>query len=99
MGQYCPLSCGDPLYKTHVVDSYRSGEKGSGTDIGSAGNSPKQEKSLRQELSSAVKAAHPSEDGLHVPRLQIHRSPPYQKIAGTSVQVSSHCYQCTLLHW
>ena len=83
MGQYCPLSCGDPLYKTKLVDSYRAGEKGSGTDTGSAGNSPKQEKwYLHQELSSAVQASHPSYDGLRVPRMEVHRSLPYHKTEG-----------------
>jgi hypothetical protein len=43
MGQYRPLSCDDDtLYKARLVDSHRSGEKGSSTDTESAGNSPKQ---------------------------------------------------------
>ena len=42
--------------------------------------------------------AHPSH-GLHVPHLEVLRSLPYQETAGVSVQVSWHCYQCTLVHW
>ena len=66
---------------------------------GNAGTSPKHKKwSLYQEWCSAVQAARPSYDGLSVPRLEVRRSLPYQETAGTSVQVSYHCYQCTLVH-
>jgi hypothetical protein len=53
----------------------------------------------KQEKSSAVQGAHPTFDGLHVPRLEVHCSLPYQETACTSVQMSLHCYQCTLIHW
>jgi hypothetical protein len=48
----------------------------------------KEKWSLHQELSSAVQAAHPSYDGIRVPRLEVHRSLPYQKTAGASVHMS-----------
>ena len=67
---------------------------------GNAGTSPEYEKwSLHQEWCSAVWAAHPSHDGLCVSRLEVRRSLPYQETASPAVQVSSHCYQCTLVHW
>ena len=60
----------------------------------------KQEKwSIHQEWSSAVQEADLSYYGLRVPRLEVNRSLPYQKTAGTSIQVSSRFYQCTLVHW
>ena len=62
-------------------------------ETGSAGTSPKYEWSFLQEWSSAVQAAHPSYDGLRVPRLEVGRSLPYKEYAGTSIQVSSHCCQ------
>ena len=37
--------------------------------------------------------------GLRVSRLEVRCPLPYQETASTAVQVSSHCYQCTLVHW
>jgi hypothetical protein len=54
---------------------------------------------LHQEWSSAVQTAHPSYDGLRVPHLEVCHLLPYKETAGASVQVSSHCYQCILVHW
>jgi hypothetical protein len=45
------------------------------------------------------KPAYQSYDGLRVPRLEVRRPVPYQETIGVSVQVSSHCYQCTLVQW
>ena len=35
---------------------------------------------------------------LHVPCMEIRRSLTFQETASASVQVSSHCHQCTLVH-
>jgi len=40
-----------------------------------------------------------SHDGLRVSHLEVHCPLPYQEIASTAVQVSSHCYQYTVVHW
>jgi hypothetical protein len=50
------------------------------------------------ERCSALQAAHPSHDGLRVPSLEVRRPFPCQEAAGDSVQVSSRCYWCTLVH-
>jgi len=87
------------IHGFYLVDSYHLVEKESGADTGSVGTSPKQEKwSLHQEWSSAVQAAHPSYDGLLMPRLEVCQSLPYQENGGASVHVSLRCYQCNLVH-
>jgi hypothetical protein len=61
-----------------------------------AGTSRKEEKRyLPQEWCSAVRAAHPSSDGLRLPVLEVRRSLPYQETAGAAVHVSSHCYHAS----
>ena len=62
-----------------LIESYRTGEKESGTETGSGGTSPEQEElsvglSISQRLSSAVQAAHLSYVGLRVPNHQVCRS-------------------------
>ena len=46
MGLYHPLSWGDPRYTALLADSYRSDEKQSCTEIGSAGTSPNRRSGL-----------------------------------------------------
>ena len=50
------------------------------------------------ERCSALQAARPSHDGLWVPSLEVRRPFPCQEAAGDSLQGSSRCYWCTLVH-
>jgi hypothetical protein len=47
----------------------------------------------------AVVAAYPFHDGLRMSDLEIRCPQPCPKTASAAVQVPSHCYQRTLLHW
>jgi hypothetical protein len=51
------------------------------------------------ELSVYVpRAAHPPHDGLCVPRLEVRCPHPYSEATGVTIQVSSPCYWCPLVH-
>jgi len=101
LGPYRPLSWGDPRQTAHLVDSRRSAEEESGTEPGIFGTSPEEKEglSLHQEWSSAVQAAHPSSNRLRLLHLEVVRSLPCQETTGAAIQASSHCYQCTFVHW
>ena len=68
-------------------------------EAGAAGFCPEQEeRPVHQERCSALQEVHPSHDGLCVPRLEIRCTKPRSRAAGASIQVSSHCYWCILVH-
>jgi len=55
---------------------------------------------VHQKRRSAVQAAHPSYDGLHMPGLEVCFPQPCPEAASiTILELSSHCDQRTLLRW
>ena len=89
---------GDPRQTTHLVASHRSGQQENCSKGGLAGSSPEQEEwSLHQERSPALQAAHPPNDGLRVPCLEVRCPHARRKAAGATIQVPSSCYGSPLV--
>ena len=67
------------------------GKKESGTETGSAATSSKKVKwSLHQEWSSAVQAAHPSYDGIRVPRLEVSHIRKLQVLQSKCLRIATN---------
>jgi len=97
MGRY-HSSWNDPGQTIYLVASHRKGEQENCSKDGLAGSSPEQEeRSLHQEWSSAIQAAHPPPDGLRVPHLEVRCPHTCQEAEGATVQVSSPFYGCPLV--